>query len=102
MGQLRYGRPSPDYSRSDPEGVRVALRGGEASLEYSVFVFEQDQAGRFLQLDDLLVLNLLFFERRIDLERTARLIQKGGKPGPGSIGAPARTRLDRGPRGKTG
>ena len=30
-----------------------------------------------MQLNDLLVLNLLFFERRIDLERTAQLIQKG-------------------------
>ena len=77
MGQLRYGRPAPDYSRSDPEGVRVVLRGGEASLEFAAFVFEQDQAGKFLHLDDLLVLNLLFFERRIDLERTAQLIQKG-------------------------
>jgi ATP-dependent DNA helicase RecG len=77
MGQLRYGRPSPDYSRSDPEGVRVVLRGGEASLDFAAFVFEQDQAGKFLQLDDLLVLNLLFFERRIDLDRTEQLIQKG-------------------------
>jgi ATP-dependent DNA helicase RecG len=77
MGQLRYGRPAPDYSRSDPEGVRVVLRGGEASLDFAAFVFEQDQAGKFLQLDDLLVLNLLFFERRIDFERTAQLIQKG-------------------------
>ena len=39
IGQLRYGRPAPDYSRSDPEGVRVALRGGEASLDFSAFVF---------------------------------------------------------------
>ena len=77
MGQLRYGRPAPDYSRSDSEGVRVVLRGGEASLEFSAFVFEQDQAGKFLQLDDLLVLNFLFFERRIDLDRTEKLIQKG-------------------------
>jgi ATP-dependent DNA helicase RecG len=76
MGQLRYGRPAPDYSRSDSEGVRVVLHGGEASLEFSAFVFEQDQAGKFLRLDDLLVLNLLFFERRIDLERIELLIQK--------------------------
>lgn len=77
MGQLRYGRPAPDYSRSDPEGVRVVLRGGEASLDFAAFVFEQDQAGKILQLDDLLVLNLLFIERRIDLGRTIHLIQKG-------------------------
>jgi ATP-dependent DNA helicase RecG len=77
MRLLQYGRPAPDYSRSDSEGVRVVFRGGEASLEFSAFVFEQDQAGKFLQLEDLLVLNLLFFERRIDLERTEKLIQKG-------------------------
>jgi len=77
MGQLRYGRPTPDYSRSDPEGVRVVLRGGKPSLDFAAFVFEQDQAGKFLQLDDLLVLNTLFFERRIDLDRTTQLIQKG-------------------------
>jgi ATP-dependent DNA helicase RecG len=34
-GQLRYGRPSPDYSRSDQEGVRLILRGGEASLQFA-------------------------------------------------------------------
>lgn len=32
---------------------------------------------RQAQLDGLLVLNLFFFERRIDLVRTAQLIQKG-------------------------
>jgi ATP-dependent DNA helicase RecG len=76
LGQLRYGRPSPDYSRSDTYGVRVVLRGGEASLQFAAFVFEQDQQGRPLTLDDLLVLNTLFFERQTDAPSTARLIQK--------------------------
>lgn len=51
MGQLRYGRPAPDYSRSDVEGVRVILRGGEASLQFAAFVYEQDVAGKPLTLD---------------------------------------------------
>lgn len=77
MGQLRYGRPIPDYSRTDSTGVRVVLRGGEASLEFAAFVYERDKAGSPLSLDDLLILNTLHFERRIDTEAAGKLIQKG-------------------------
>lgn len=76
LEQLRYGRPVPDYSRSDAYGVRVILRGGEASLQFAAFVFEQDKQGNPLTLDDLLVLNTLFFERQIDSQTTAKLVQK--------------------------
>lgn len=74
--QLRYGRPAPDYSRTDAHGVRVILHGGEASLQFAAFVFEQDKQGHPLTLDDLLVLNTLFFERQIDSEIAAKLVQK--------------------------
>lgn len=74
--QLRYGRPAPDYSRTDAYGVRVILHGGEASLQFAAFVFEQDKQGHPLTLDDLLVLNTLFFERQIDSEIAAKLVQK--------------------------
>lgn len=77
VGQLRFGRPAPDYGRSDPSGVRVVLRGGDASLEFAAFVFEEDRAGRPFSLDELLLLNQLFHERRIDSEAAARLLQKG-------------------------
>jgi ATP-dependent DNA helicase RecG len=81
LGQLRYGRPLPDYSRSDAESVRVVLRGGQASLKFAAFVFEQEQEGRPLFLDDLIVLNALFHERRIDTEKAGQLIQKGTADG---------------------
>jgi len=77
LGQLRYGRPAPDYSRSDSTGVRVVLRGGRPSLQFAAFVYEQDKSGTPLNLDELLVLNALFFERRIDTTAAGRLIQKG-------------------------
>jgi len=77
MGQLRYGRPVPDYSRSDPTGVRVTIRGGKPSLDFSAFVFEQEEQGKRLELDDLLILNALFHERRIDAGHASSLIQKG-------------------------
>lgn len=81
LGQLRFGRPAPDYARSDSSGVRVVLRGGDASLEFAAFVFEEDRAGRPFSLDDLLVLNQLFHERRIDSESAAMLLQKGPADG---------------------
>lgn len=75
-GQLRYGRPAPDYSRTDRTAVRVVLRGGQPSLQFAAFVHEQDKAGTPLSLDELLIVNSLFFERRTDTDRASRLIQK--------------------------
>src|SRR5207247_149928 len=51
LGKLRYGRPIPDYTRSDDNNVRVVLRGGEGSLRFAAFVFEEDRQGRSLALD---------------------------------------------------
>lgn len=81
MGQLRYGRPAPDYTRSDSSGVRVVLRGGKPSLQFAAYVYEQDKQGNPLTLDELMVLNALFFERRIDSEQAGKLIQKGSAEG---------------------
>lgn len=80
-GQVRYGRPIPDYTRSNTDGVRVVLRGGEASLEFAALVYEQDKLGASLVLDELIVLNGLFFERRIDSRAAGSLIQKGASEG---------------------
>jgi ATP-dependent DNA helicase RecG len=77
LGQLRYGRPAPDYTRSDKNGVRVVLRGGQSSRQFVAFVYEQDKQGMPLSLDELMVLNELFLERRIDSEQAGKLIQKG-------------------------
>jgi ATP-dependent DNA helicase RecG len=76
-GQLRYGRPIPDYTRSDDKNVRVVLRGGEGSLQFAAFVYEEDRHGKSLTLDELIILNALFFERRIDSVTAGKLIQKG-------------------------
>ena len=77
LGQVRYGRPAPDYSRSDNTGVRIILRGGKPSLEFAAFVYEQDKAGTPLSLDELLILNTLFLERRTNAQAAQRLVQKG-------------------------
>jgi ATP-dependent DNA helicase RecG len=77
LGQLGYGRPLPDYSQSDHEGVRLILRGGAASLEFATLVYEQNRAGTPLGLDELLALNQLQHERRIDASTVGRLTQRG-------------------------
>lgn len=76
LGQLRYGRPLPDYSASNREAVRLTLRGGDTSLEFAVFVYEQDRAGSPLSLGDLIVLDHLQYERRTDAATVATLIQR--------------------------
>lgn len=76
-GQARYGRPLPDYTRSDNTGVRVVLRGGSPSLEFAAFVYGQEEKGTPLTLDELIILNTLFFERRIDSVSVGEILQKG-------------------------
>ena len=80
-GQVRYGRPLPDYTRSDSTGVRVVLKGGKPSLEFAAFVYEQEESGNPLTLDELIVLNTLFFERRIESVLAGKIIQKGTNEG---------------------
>jgi len=76
QGQLRYGRPAPDYARSTESSVTVVLPGGPANLEFLRLVVEEERAGRPLWLDALLILNHLERERRIDLPTAARLTQR--------------------------
>lgn len=80
-GQLLYGRPLPDYSRSDDRGVRVVLPGGAAALQFAAFVFEQDRAGNPLSFDELIVLYTLETERRCDSVKAGEMIQKGSEQG---------------------
>ena len=74
--QLRNGRPAPSYERSNETGVTLVLPGGEANLGLARLVVEESQAERSLSLDDLLLLNGLWLERRLATADAARLIQK--------------------------
>ncbi len=75
-GQVRYGRPIPDYSRTTEDSVTVILRGGPANLDFCKWIVEQERAGRTLSLDALFILNELQYERRIDISRAVELTQK--------------------------
>jgi ATP-dependent DNA helicase RecG len=81
MGQVRYGRPPPDYSRSDNNAVRIVIPGGESSLDFAAFIFEQERNGKIFSLDDLLIMNEVYYDRRIDAPTAGKLIQKGTAEG---------------------
>ena len=76
LGQLRYGRPAPDYSRSDATGVRLCLRGGSQSLEFAAFVFERERSKGSMAVEELMTLNLLFQNRRVTSDECATAIQR--------------------------
>lgn len=74
--QLRNGRPAPSYERSNETAVVLVLPGGQGNLDFARLVTEESLAGRPLGLDQLLVLNHLWLERRLTTEQVAALIQK--------------------------
>lgn len=75
LGQARYGRPLPDYSNSDLHTVRVIIYGGEASLNFTSFLYKKANEGVEFSINELLILNELYIHRRIILETAQSLIQ---------------------------
>jgi len=76
-GQLRNGRPAPDYSRSSGGSVQVVLPGGPANLALARFIIERDTLTQPVTLEEMLVVNAVESERRIDVARAMELLQKG-------------------------
>ncbi len=74
--QLRNGRPAPLYERSTETDVVVVLPGGSANLEFVRLATEESQAGRPLNMNDLLLLSHIWQERRLTTSEAARLVQK--------------------------
>ena len=74
-GQLRFGRPAPDYSRSTAGAVQLVLPGGPANLALARFIIERDSPARPVTLNEMLVVNAVDRERRVTAARTAALIQ---------------------------
>ncbi len=75
--QLFYGRPAPDYSRSDPNSVIVRLSGGYADKGLiRVIVEQQGRTNTILPVDALIALAQIRKERRTDTATLAHAIQK--------------------------
>jgi ATP-dependent DNA helicase RecG len=56
--------------------VVLVLPGGKANLHFVRLIVEESQQGRPLRMEELLVLNRLWQERRLSTAEVARLIQK--------------------------
>jgi ATP-dependent DNA helicase RecG len=54
----------------------VVLPGGQANLDFVRLLTEEARAGRDLRLDELLLFNALWQDRRLTTEEAARLTQK--------------------------
>lgn len=74
--QLRNGRPAPIFNRSTSTDVVGVLPGGAANLEFVRLIAEENQEGKPLRLDELLLLNGLWMERRQSTAEASELIQK--------------------------
>lgn len=76
-GLLRYGRPVPDYSRSDRTSVVVRLSSAQADIGFLQMILEEEKrTGITLPLDSLIILARLKQERRLDISEAAAAIQK--------------------------
>ncbi|WEV73255.1 RNA-binding domain-containing protein [Bifidobacterium sp. ESL0790] len=68
-GSLNYGRPLPDYSRSNDVGVSVFLARSAPDANFvRMLAEEHDRTGNPMSLEALLVLNMLKSQRRCTFE----------------------------------
>lgn len=76
-GLLRYGRPAPDYTRSDSTSVVVRLSSAQADIPFLQMILEEEsRRGGPVPLDALIVLARLRKERRVDVAAVASAIQR--------------------------
>ena len=76
-GLLRYGRPAPDYSRSDSTSVILRISNAESDHDFLELVLRHEEAtGRAMPLDSLIILSRLRQERRLTTNDLAPSIQK--------------------------
>jgi ATP-dependent DNA helicase RecG len=76
-GLLRYGRPAPDYSRSDRTSVVVRLSSAEPDIPFLRLILEEERrTSAPVSLDSLIVLSHLRHDRRLSSAEAATAIQK--------------------------
>lgn len=77
-GMLRFGRPEPDYSRTDRHGVVLQLATVDADEVFLQLVVEQEgrQGGSVLPIDSLIALAALREQKRLGVEDLAGHIHR--------------------------
>lgn len=74
--QLRGGRPAPSYERSNETGVTLVMPGGKANLGFVRLLVEEGRENGELRLQDLLLLNHLWLERRTTSAEASAITQQ--------------------------
>ena len=76
-GLLRFGRPVPDYSRSNPYGVVLRFPLADADVGFLRMILdEEERLGEPLPIDSLIALAALRQQRRVRVKELATLLQK--------------------------
>lgn len=75
-GMLRFGRPRPDYGRTDFNNVVLKLETVDADEVFLQLVVEQEKAQGHLPINSLIVLSALRDQKRSGLDELATLIQQ--------------------------
>ena len=73
-GSIVFGRPWPDYSESTSRNVKLFIQRAKADLPFAKFVTdEQNRQGKPLSIYVLMILSILYNERRSTLEQLVEL-----------------------------
>jgi ATP-dependent DNA helicase RecG len=76
-GLLRYGRPAPDYSRSDSHSVVVRMSNAESDVDFLEMILrDEERTNRRMPLDSLIILSRLRQERRLTTADIAPSVQR--------------------------
>ena len=93
-GLLKFGRPTPDYSRSDAHSVVVRLATDAADLDFARLVVEQErQRDAELPIDSLIALSALRELKRVSVDELATRIQRDAANAKRTLEALAETGL---------
>lgn len=76
-GLLRYGRPLPDYDRSDATSVILRISNADADFAFLEMLLNHEQhTGKAMSLDNLIILARLREERRLSMPDLIPSLQK--------------------------
>lgn len=77
-GMLRFGRPEPDYSRTDRNSVILQLATVDADEVFLQLIVGQEnrQNGAALPIDSLIALAVLHVQKRLGIDELAQHIQR--------------------------
>lgn len=73
-GSIVYGRPWPDYSESTSRNIKLFIQRAKADLPFAKFVAdEQNRQGRSLSIYTLMILSILYNEKRSTIDRIVEM-----------------------------